>query len=116
MRLEEKISKWIEDVLDDEIDEEDGDHYDVDSQVKYIESAKHRTRMLVTSHVILYVCGGFEHIMINCAMDYPDQSIIRAVMENAIDTLRDEAGASASLRDVEEILERLDEDEEDTEE
>lgn len=108
MKLEDKIANWVEDTLNAETDGED-EHYDCDTTTRYFKG-NGKTRIVVTSRIILYVCGGVEQLITSIALDHPDKEIVQEVIADAVDCLRDIAHGSASLREVEDILELLDED------
>ena len=112
-RLEDKLSAWIEEWLDEAVDEEAGEHYDIDVSVRYIAESDTRTRLMILCDLMLYAAEGFEHMLVTCLMDRPDKTTIYASMEISLDMLREKAGAAASLREVEDILEGLDDDDED---
>lgn len=107
MKLEDKIALWVEDTLLEEIEEDE--HYDCETTVRYLKRES-RTRMVVTSHVILYTCGGIEHMIATIALDHPDKEVIVQVVQDAMDCLRGVGQGSSALREVEDILELLDED------
>lgn len=113
MKLEDKIALWVDSTLEEETTEEE--HYDLDVTVRYAPSDI-RTRLIITSRIILYTSGGFENIIVTAAMDHPDEEIIKAITSDAIDCLRDSSHGSASLREVEDILESIGDDEDDEEE
>lgn len=110
MKLEDKIATWVEETLVEETAEDE--HYDVETSVRYIKGTS-RTRLVVTSHIIMYICGGIEHMIATIALDHPDQDIVTSVIQDAMDCLRTVGQGSASLREVEDILELLDEDDDD---
>ena len=111
-KLDETIAKWVELTLDEEITAEE--HYDCETHVQYIKGET-RTRILATSHIIMYTSGGVEHVLCTFAMDHPDEGIVRTAVQEAMDVLRGMGYLGRTIRDVEDIMEGLDLDDDDDE-
>lgn len=109
-KLDETIAGWVEDTLEEEITAEE--HYDCDTHVTYIKGDT-RTRILARSHIILYTSGGVEHVLCTFAMDHPDEGIVRSSVQEAMDCLRGMGYLGRTMRDVEDIYEAMDEDDDD---
>ena len=107
--LEEKITMWVEAALEQEM--EDDEHYDVEVSIRYVKNPT-RIRVIGTAHIVLYTAGGFERIVNTWALDHPDQDVIVQSIQDSIDCLRIVSQGSSTLRQVEDILELLDEEDE----